>query len=473
MKSPCLVWFRRDLRLSDNPALTAARESGSPIIPIFIWETEKRSWEDGAASKVWLHHSLLSLDNSLQKHGSLLHIQMGDPFSVIFTIMKKTGAKSIFWNRLYEPYFIKRDAEIEKKCKREGYHVETFQASLWFAPKEILSKDDTPYRVFTPFWKTCQKNFPLGTPLPAPKKLIVYSGSVSSVSIDKLQLLPKIHWEKNFFPFWKIGEAHAKAKLSSFLKKRVKEYVSKRDYPVEEWGSYLSPHLHFGEISPRQVLHMSQDIPKTEPFLRQIAWREFAQHLLYFFPYTESKALRKSFHSFPWKMNSRLLQKWQRGVTGYPIVDAGMRQLWKTGWMHNRVRMIVASFLVKDLMIPWQEGAQWFWDTLVDADLANNTLGWQWVAGCGADAAPYFRIFNPVLQGEKFDPDGDYVRTYVPEIAPLPSKWIHKPWKAPSDVVKKAGIELGSTYPFPIVDHDVARANALKEYRTWVKHEKT
>ncbi|HRD55087.1 MAG TPA: deoxyribodipyrimidine photo-lyase [Parachlamydiaceae bacterium] len=460
-----LVWFRRDLRLNDNEALNAALERDSPILAVYI-EDEDRSneWKMGAASRWWLHHSLASLKEELQKKGISLIFKKGDSLAVLLELVHKTKADAVFWNRRYEPFFIKQDSKIKAELTEKGILVKSFNASLLFEPWDISNAPGTPFQVFTPFWKTCLKQ-EVEKPKPLLKKQVVSFIYPEDEKLENLSLLPKISWDEGFKEVWKPGALQAEKALQQFIKEPILSYLEARDYPAKEGTSLFSPYLHFGELSPRMIFQAVKEKygneERTHGFLRQLGWREFAFHLLYHFPKTANEPLRKEFAHFPWKNDSIQLQKWQQGMTGYPLVDAGMRQLWKIGWMHNRVRMVVGSFLVKDLLISWQEGAKWFFDTLVDADLANNTLGWQWVAGCGADAAPYFRIFNPTLQSEKFDPDGSYIKKWVPELKKLPAKWIHQPSLAPADVLKAAGVEIGKTYPESIVDHDKARLLAL------------
>jgi deoxyribodipyrimidine photo-lyase len=467
-----LVWFRQDLRVSDNPALSAAVEAGEPVIPLYIHSPqEEGAWEPGGATKWWLHHSLQALTNDLQALGSRLVLRSGESRQILAEIVKESGAKKVLWNRRYEPVIIARDAKIKEWLKAEGLAAESFNGSLLCEPWDGCKADGTPYQVYTPFWKNLSaKGFgvpPLPTPrsVPAPKKW------PSAISLDDLVLLPKISWAERFSELWNPGSQGAKDNLDIFLKRAITEYDQGRNLPAESGTSRLSPHLHFGEISPNQIVDAVRTEFKDralkggiETYIKEIVWREFAYHLLYHFPETPEQPLRKDFLKFPWAKDKKLLHAWQRGLTGYPVIDAGMRELWKVGWMHNRVRMIAGSFLVKDLLIPWQDGARWFWDTLVDADLASNTLGWQWTAGCGADAAPYFRVFNPTLQGEKFDPMGEYVKRWVPELSGLPAKWIHRPWEAPAEVLKAARVSLGDNYPRPIVDHGEARDAALDAY---------
>jgi deoxyribodipyrimidine photo-lyase len=429
-ETPAILWFRQDLRLADNPALAAAMERGGAIVPVYIWAPEEEGgWPPGAASKWWLHGSLTALSSDLEKRGSRLIVRRGPAAETLARLVAETGAAAVFWNRRYEPAAIVRDKEVKAKLRSEGILAESFNGSLLFEPWTVMNSSGKPFRVFTAFWKACMER-----PIPprvadAPKNLYPLKRWPSSLTIDKLELLPKIDWAGGLRETWQPGEAGAAAQLKRFLKQAAK-YESRRDRPDVVGTSRLSPHLHFGEIGPAQIWRAA---PDSQPYLRQLVWREFAYHLLFHFPEAADHPLRPEFAAFPWKSDPAAFRAWTRGKTGYPLVDAGMRELWHTGWMHNRVRMVVASFLVKHLLIDWREGAAWFWDTLVDADLANNTLGWQWVAGCGADAAPYFRIFNPTLQASKFDPDGAYVRRWAPDSAQLT----------------------------PIVDHDEARRRAL------------
>jgi deoxyribodipyrimidine photo-lyase len=468
--APTLLWFRQDLRLEDHPALQAAMSKGGAIIPVYIWSPEEEGeWSLGGASKWWLHGSLLSLQNELKAAGLSLIIRRGSSQEVLNSLAEEVSADAVFWSRRYEPYAIKRDAAIKAALKKKGLQAQSFNSSLLYEPWTISNRQQKPFQVFTPFWRHCTSSQEPDLPLSKPLTLThhCYRDVIDSDSLDMLDLLPKHRWDSGLTEFWQPGTLGAKKHLNDALKNVVENYIETRDYPAIAGTSTLSPYLHFGEISPRMIWHaVKQHIQGEagEPFLRQLGWREFAHHLLYHFPHTPCQPLRSQFNAFPWNDDDEMLKKWQKGYTGYPIVDAGMRQLWSTGWMHNRVRMIVGSFLVKDLLLPWQRGAQWFWDTLVDADLANNTLGWQWVGGCGADAAPYFRIFNPVRQGEKFDEDGVYVKRWVPELKDLPAQWIHKPWEAPDNILRQAGVILGETYPKPIVDHAEARERALQAF---------
>ncbi len=468
-----IVWFRQDLRLADNPALLAAFRHGRPIIPVFIWAPdEEGQWPPGSASRWWLHQSLSQLDGSLRQHSSRLIIRRGPTLETIRALLDQTGSTAVFWNRRYEPAAIERDSRVKAALQKDGRVVESFNGSLLFEPWTVQTQQGQPYQVFTPFWRACFAKPEPAPPENAPSRIANLRRWPATLKLAELGLEPAIDWAAGLRASWRPGEVGASEQLKRFLEEALGDYPTERNRPDRMGTSRLSPHLHFGEISVRQLWSAlrgqrhDQGITQPAEAIRvcgsELGWREFAHHLLFHFQQTPREPLRKEFAHFPCQPYRDNLHAWQRGRTGYPIVDAGMRELWHTGWMHNRVRMIVASFLVKDLLIPWQEGATWFWDTLVDADLANNTLGWQWTAGCGADAAPYFRIFNPVTQGEKFDPHGDYVRHWIPELNKLPSEWVHKPWEAPARLLADAGIELGSTYPLPIVDHREARSRALE-----------
>jgi deoxyribodipyrimidine photo-lyase len=464
-----IVWFRRDLRLTDNPALHEAVERGLPIICTYLWAPEEeKPWQPGGATKWWLHYSLESLQKSLGSHHHKLIIRKTDSSQkALEKLLDETGFDAVYWNRLYDPKIRERDTQIKEALKNSGIEARSFNGSLLYEPHQIETKAGDPFKVFTPFWKECQKQEKLPLPLDEPTPMHKPEKFPDGLGLSDLKLLPKIRWDEGLEDAWTPGESAAMEQLDSFIGERVKSYKSKRDLPAVVGTSRLSPHLHFGEISPRQIYHAVQNRTGGEgarKFLAEVGWREFAHHLLYHFPKTPDTPLRPEFEDFPVQYSEEYITAWQKGQTGYPIVDAGMRELWHTGWMHNRVRMIVASFLVKHLLQTWEEGARWFWDTLADADLANNTLGWQWSAGCGADAQPYFRIFNPMLQSEKFDSKGEYVRRWVPEIADLPTKHLHKPWEAPDDVLEEAGVKLGETYPKPLVDHFKSRDRALAAF---------
>jgi deoxyribodipyrimidine photo-lyase len=466
-----IVWFRRDLRLADNPVYSEAVKRYQTVIPVYLHTPdEEGEWPAGSASRWWLHHSLSALDTQLRQHGSQLILRSGSALDQLNSLIAETGATAVFWNRRYEPESTRRDTAVKTALKERGIAAESFNASLLFEPWEVTTQAGKPYQVFTPFWKTCLAKEPVAEvarTLPCPA---LPASPPSSEPLSSWKLLPEIPWDRAFSEQWQPGELGAQAQLERFLADAIVNYSKGRDIPGTRGTSQLSPHLHFGEIGPRQIwaaVHKAfanRPPEDAQTFLREIGWREFAYHILYHFPRTPTEPLRADFERFPWATNAAQLKAWQRGQTGYPIVDAGMRELWTTGWMHNRVRMIVGSFLTKHLRISWLEGARWFWDTLVDADLASNTLGWQWIGGCGADAAPYFRVFNPMTQGEKFDPAGDYVRRWVPELAKLPSGVIHQPWTASLDVLRRAGVELGVNYPQPIVDHAEARGRALEAF---------
>ena len=467
---PHIVWFRQDLRVADNPALAAAVDSGYPILPVYILDDESAGeWRMGAASRWWLHQSLMALDQSLQGQ---LRLLSGNAATLLPELAQQVDASGVVWNRCYEPWRIARDTEIKKSLEQDDIDVESFNGSLLFEPHTVAKADGTPYKVFTPFYrKGCLANSPdPHAPFAAPKQMQFDESSVGC-SLDELDLMPSVPWYEEMAKTWQPGEDGAHNRLEVFLEDGIRNYKEGRNRPDQEHVSRLSPHLRFGEISPRQVWHAARQVEAGEGleqdvdhFLSEIGWREFSHYLLYHWPHLPRKNLQAKFDRFPWRKDPVALKRWQRGQTGYPIVDAGMRELWRTGYMHNRVRMIVGSFLVKNLLLHWHNGEDWFWDTLVDADLANNSAGWQWIAGCGADAAPYFRIFNPVTQGQKFDPNGDYVRHYVPEIAELPIKFLHCPWEAPAEVLDASGVELGNDYPEPIVELKASRQRALDAF---------
>jgi len=470
-----IVWFRIDLRLADNPALQAAMQRGGPVIPVFLWSPgEEESWEPGGASRWWLHQSLQRLDAGFRAAGSRLVIRKGASLAGLRALAKETGANAVFWNHRYEPALAARDQQVQDALQADGVETASFNGALLNEPWAVANQSGKPFQVFTPFWRHCLSKPDPAEPLPAPRKIAAPKSWPESLPPDKLQLEPRIHWAGGLRAAWRPGEAGAQAQLKHFVRSALSGYSAGRNRPDLPGTSRLSPHLHFGEIGPRQVWHavrrdaaaraVPEETWRTGQFLAEIGWREFAHHLLHHFPHMPDRPLREKFKRFPWRKNPAGLRAWQQGRTGYPIVDSGMRELWANGWMHNRVRMIVASFLVKDLLIPWTEGAAWFWDTLVDADLAQNTSGWQWTAGCGADAAPYFRVFNPVCQGEKFDPQGGYVRHWCPELARLPDPWLQRPWMAPREILDRAGVSLGRTYPPPIVDHALARQAALEAF---------
>ncbi len=473
--SPTIVWLRQDLRLADNPALLAATTGGQPVIPVYILD-DAIEWAPGGAARWWLGQSLTRLQADLATAGSRLIVRRGPSADVLDALIAETGARSIVWNRLYEPAAIRRDSAIKASLRSRGITTRSFNASLLMEPGRLLTGSGAPYRVYTPFWRACSGRAPFGRPDAAPCRIPAPESWPQSVPIEALGPQPSgADWTGGLAATWRPGEAAAQQRVADFMRDGLGHYKTRRDRPDIDGTAGVSPHLHWGEIGPRQIWHavterigsgaLAGRESQAEVFLKELVWREFSSHLLYHFPSLPEEPLNPRFADFPWTNHAEpLLHAWQRGETGYPIVDAGMRQLWQTGWMHNRVRMVVASFLTKHLLVPWQAGAAWFWDTLVDADLASNSASWQWVAGCGADAAPYFRIFNPVLQGRKFDPLGAYVSRWVPELDRLPESVVHCPWQATPEVLARAGVRLGSTYPAPIVDHQTARRRALQAY---------
>lgn len=471
--SPAIIWFRQDLRRKDNPALLAAYDQGRPVIPVYILDDDNAGeWKMGAASRWWLHHSLKSLNDSLSGH---LLLFKGNPQDILEDLIQKAGATSLYWNRCYEPWRVNRDKEIKAALKEKDFDVQSFNGALLYEPHQTNKDDGDPYRVFTPFFKKgcLGKNGQPPSPEAAPDRLTYgETDKIESLELDALNLLPDIRWDQKMEQYWTPGEDGAQERLQEFVENGLNGYKEDRNRPDLENVSRLSPHLHWGEISPRDVWHVAGQRAAADGlekdgyhFHSELGWREFSYNLLFNNHDLPSKNLQTKFDHFPWAdSEGDTLERWQKGQTGYPIVDAGMRELYETGYMHNRVRMIVGSFLVKHLLLHWKHGEDWFWDTLVDADLANNAASWQWVAGSGADAAPYFRIFNPITQGEKFDPKGIYTRQFVPELYDLPNKYLFKPWEAPEDVLEKCGIELGKTYPKPIVDHMSARKRALSAF---------
>ena len=469
-----IVWFRLDLRLADNPALRAATKAAghAGIVPVYIWAPDEEApFAPGAASRVWLHDSLRALSSALAARGSRLVLRVGPSLDTLLELADRTGACAVFWNRRYEPAVAARDARVDAALRTRGLTTATDlglpSANLLWEPEALTTKAGRPFRMFTPFWRACRAQ-PPPEPAPAPGRLPSPQRWPASVPLAALGLRPRVGWDAGLRAAWSPGEAGARARLNRFVRHGLPRYAQDRDRPDLDASSRLSPHLHFGEIGPRTAWNAVERAAgrrriDPSPFLRELAWREFAHHLLHHFPRSAEAPLRPAFLRFPWAP-AAAARAWRCGLTGYPLVDAGMRELWATGFMHNRVRMVAASFLVKHLLVRWQEGARHFWDTLVDADLADNTLGWQWCAGSGADAAPYFRIFNPMIQGRTFDPTGAYVRRWVPELAKLPSGLIHAPWSAPAEILARAGVALGRTYPLPIVDHGWARARALAAF---------
>ncbi|MEP6880058.1 MAG: deoxyribodipyrimidine photo-lyase [Nitrosospira sp.] len=474
---PVIVLFRRDLRIADNGALAAAANTGRPVLPLFILDEESHGERRlGAASKWWLHCSLDSFRTRVAKLGADLHLAQGSGNAIVDKAIRASGADTIFWNRRYDPAGIAADRALKRDLRGQGLRVESFDGALLHEPSQVKTGSGGFYKVFTPFWRRLRSFSELRDPVSAPASLRGWSGAFKSVDLEALDLFPRgPDWSAGLAQSWMPGEEGARRRLETFLLTALDHYRQGRDLPGKDATSRLSPHLAFGEITPYQILAalnplrlFSAHSAGLETFERELLWREFCYHLLFHNPELHRRNFRPDFDRFEWRHDAHAMRAWQRGLTGYPIVDGGMRELWRTGWMHNRVRMIVASFLIKDLGIDWREGEAWFWDTLVDADAANNPANWQWVTGSGADAAPYFRVFNPVLQGEKFDPQGDYVRRNVPELASLPDSYIHSPWKAPEKVLEQAHVKLGETYPRPVVDHARARKSALGAYKKWL-----
>ena len=469
---PAIVWFRQDLRLADNAALQAAVARGGPVLPLYILDEDTPGrWAWGGASRWWLHHSLASLRADLRAAGADLLLCRGPADAVLESVIAQSGAGAVYWNRRYDPAGMALDSRLKPALRAAGLEARSFEGALLHEPWTLRTGGGEPYKVFTPFWKALTAAGDPPPPLPAPGRLEA-AAMPPGDALDDWGLLPQApDWSGGLRESWSVGESAARDRLDDFLEEALADYAEARDRPDRPGTSRLSPHLHWGEIGPRQVWHWTRERVLAEggaaetpawAFLRELAWREFCHHLLVHFPDLPEQPWRPGFADFPWAEDEAGYRAWTRGRTGYPIVDAGMRELWHCGWMHNRVRMIAASFLVKDLLVPWQRGEAWFWDTLVDADLANNAASWQWVAGSGADAAPYFRIFNPVRQGERFDPEGRYVRRWLPELTALPDRFIHSPWTAPPSVLAQAGLRLGQDYPEPLVDHAAARARALK-----------
>ena len=465
--TPLLVWFRQDLRVTDHPALTAAAATGRPLVPVYVLDdTTPGVWRAGAASRWWLHHSLESLGRQLGALGLRLILRRGPALTALQQLLDETGAGGLYCTRAFEPW-ARHD---EDRLARLGIDFRRFPGSILFDPDMIGTATGTPFRVFTPFWNACRAAAAPVPPLPPPGRLTAPRTVPRSDSLADWSLVPtRPDWAAGLRATWHPGEPPAQERLARIATGVLEHYLETRDRPDLDATSRLSPHLHFGEVSVNQCWHAAgaavAATPGAEAFRRQLGWREFCYHLLYQWPTLPERPFHPKFARLRYAADPDAQDRWQRGRTGIPIVDAGMRQLWHSGWLHNRVRMIAASLLTKNLRVHWRTGAAWFWDTLVDADLANNSASWQWVAGSGADAAPYFRIFNPVLQGRKFDPDGSYVRRYVPELRPLAARYVHAPWEAPARTLAAGGIELGTTYPYPCVDLGESRRRALAEYR--------
>lgn len=470
-KTRSIFWFRQDLRLSDNPGLLAAARSGE-VLPIYILDDlSPEPFKMGGATKVYLHHSLASLNQSLSGH---LNLYVGEPEKIILQLIQKYNIQNVFWNRCYEPWLLPHDAMLEKKLIALNVHHSVTNGSYLWTPEEVKKEDGTYYKVFTAY-KRKAYFFEPRKPLPVPKDLALINDIDNKTTLNDFQLMSEQPWQNKIKDHWTYGESAAQKKLDYFLHKGLSGYKKGRDFPSDDHTSKLSMNLHFGEISPYQVWESVNTVGRfkvkapeedVSHFLSEMIWREFSCYLMTHFKGLPADNFQDKFNAFPWAYNALSLEAWKKGMTGYPIIDAGMRELWQTGYMHNRVRMIVASFLVKNLMIHWHEGRDWFWDCLVDADLANNSASWQWVAGSGADAAPYFRIFNPVTQGEKFDGEGHYTKKFVPELKKLPNKYLFAPWLAPEKILQEAGVVLGVTYPKPMVDLKLSREKALLAYQS-------
>jgi deoxyribodipyrimidine photo-lyase len=467
---PAIVWFRGDLRLSDQPALTAAVASGRPVLPVYVLDDESpRAWRLGGASRWWLHHSLASLEASLRERGARLTLCRGAASAVLPALADETGAAELHAGRAHEPWARQVEADLAAKL---GARLHLHRTATLFDLDAIRTGSGSAYGVYTPFARACRARGDVGEPLPAPDRIRAATMPRSD-KLEDWELLPRRpDWAGGLRASWQMGEAAAQVRLAEFLEASLGAYKTGRNPPGQDGTSRLSAHLHWGELSPRQVWHGARALPPgdgLDTFLGEILWREFAAYLLWHHRSMPDRPLRPAFAHLPFRQSKAELVAWQRGQTGFPIVDAGMRQLWQTGWMHNRVRMIAASFLVKHLLIDWREGERWFWDTLVDADLASNAASWQWVAGSGIDSQPFFRVFNPMSQGETWDPHGEYVRRWVPELAGLPDRFLHAPWTAPDHVLREAGVQLGRTYPHPLVDLAATRQRALDTYRATVR----
>ncbi len=474
MPTPIIYWFRNDLRLSDLPGLVQAVASGRPVIACYILDdVSAGAWRPGAASRWWLHHSLLSLAGDIEARGGKLYLARGESAQVLTDLARESGATDIYCSRQYEPWAIQLEESVYRQLASVSVNLKRYPGTLLWEPEKLANQSGLPYKVFTPFWRNCLKQLGPALPSGAPGKLSWHPGVGSGDTLQDWDLTPACpDWSQGWETAWQPGESGASARLEAFLKNDVSDYGTGRDYPAQGTTSLLSAHLHFGAISPARVFHRTREAIAANPalagnsekFLSEVGWREFSHHLLFHFPHIPERAFKSNFDRFPWLGSKLHLERWQQGQTGYPIVDAGMRELWATGYMHNRVRMVAASFLCKHLLIDWRAGQAWFWDTLVDADLANNACGWQWVAGSGADASPYFRIFNPVTQAQRFDKEGEYIRRWIPEISTLPNRYIHQPWTAPATILEQCSITLGDTYPLPLVDHRDARESALAAY---------
>ena len=462
MRVTQIAWLRNDLRVADNPALNSAMDGADRAIALYIHEDVTGVRPPGAAARWWLHQSLQALEADLAELGVELMVRQGDPAAIIAALVEDTAATAVFWNRRYAAGERVVDSAVKSWLAENGIKVQSYGANVLIEPWDIATGQDRPYSVFTPFWKTLRQR-PIEQPIARPEKRA--ARPVQTVDGD----YQTPHWAKKLGQHWQIGEVAAQQVLSDFLDERVDAYPEERNIPANHATSGLSPHLRFGEISPRQIWHAAtlashlapEKTSSIDKFLSEVAWRDFSYHQLYHRPDIAQEPMQPKYAGMSWRSAPQELRAWQSGATGLPIIDAGMRELWETGYMHNRVRMLVASLLSKNLLIDWRLGEQWFWDCLVDGDVASNPASWQWVAGSGLDAAPYFRIFNPVTQGVRFDAEGGYVRRWVPELAALPDKWLHNPWEAPKEVLKAAGVRIGASYPAPIVDLQSSRSRAL------------
>jgi len=475
MKNPVIYWFRQDLRLRDLPGLSAALAAGRPVLACYILDEESPGvWRMGGASRWWLHHSLTALGSEIEALGGQLYLTRGRPEGILADLAVQSGADLICCSRQYEPWARQLEEDLHGALGSRGVTLKRYGGSVLWEPDTLSNLAGQPFKVFTPFWRKC-RGLPIAPPVAMPElRFGLWQRDIRPADeLRDWQLLPtRPNWAQGWEQRWQPGERGAQLRLDEFLHGAVADYDAGRNYPARQATSRLSAHLHFGEMAPARVFHAARSASaanpaleqETEKFLSELGWREFSTHLLYHFPTLPEQAFKADFAAFPWVGGARELRAWQQGKTGYPMVDAGMRELWQTGYMHNRVRMVVASFLCKHLLVDWRAGQRWFWDTLVDADLANNACGWQWVAGSGADASPYFRIFNPTTQGLKFDKAGEYIRCWLPELAALPDKYLHEPWTASAEVLRDAGVTLGESYPLPVVDHRDARNAALAAY---------
>jgi len=474
IKNPIIYCLKNDLRLLDNSALQFAIEADKPIFFVYIYESSE-DWSPGAASRWWLHQSLLSIKTDLEDLNAKLYFFSGSAIEILPKLAAEVQCDQIVYSRVYEPEALNQDRKLLGLLNDRNIDLKISQGNVLFRPGSILNKQDNVYKVFTPFYKAChKKGFPSQL-IEKPKSLLTFNYKGDSISFEDLNLVPKKSWIKGLKAQWKPGEKNANKLLKKYTTAGLFQYSEKRDFPNLDSTSHMSPYLHFGEISPQRIIYYLTKIGNEKPTLeleseniiRQLVWREFACHILVSYPFTTDKPFQDKFTKFPWKRSDKkLIAAWQQGKTGYPLIDAGMRELWATGYMHNRVRMVVASFLTKNGLIHWKQGALWFWDTLVDADLAQNSMNWQWVAGCGVDAAPYFRIFNPVTQSKKFDAEGMYIRRWCPELNELPNKYIHAPWEAPKHILEAACVNLGHDYPDPILDLKATRERALMVYQS-------